>query len=374
MHTAVSARGVAAIMHVVGTRPNFVKAAPVVRALADRGVEPMVVHTGQHYDALLSDALFTELDLPEPVDNLGVGSGSHAQQTAALLIGLEEVMVRRDPDLVVVYGDVNSTMAAALVAAKLRIPVVHVESGLRSFDDDMPEEINRRITDQLASLLLTTSADADENLQREGRAADQIRLVGNTMIDSLERARPALDPDGAARAAGIVGRDWVLVTLHRPSNVDDPDRSTALVGHLNDLAERAPVILPLHPRTRARWVQAGVSPSPRVAVIDPLPYGQFLSFLAGARLVITDSGGVQEESTVLGVPCLTVRRSTERPVTVTEGTNRLVDVAGLTSAALAALADESPATPRRPPLWDGRAGERAADAILDFARSLRKAR
>jgi UDP-N-acetylglucosamine 2-epimerase (non-hydrolysing) len=357
------------IMHVVGARPNFVKAAPVVHALQERGVAPVIVHTGQHYDALLSDAFFVDLELPAPVENLGVGSGSHAHQTAALLLGLDGALDRCDPAIVVVYGDVNSTMAAALVAAKRQIPVVHVEAGLRSFDTSMPEEINRRVTDQLASLLLTTSTDAGENLRREGRSADSIRFVGNTMIDSLDRARARLDPHGAARDLGVGGNDWVLATLHRPSNVDESTRSRALLAALEIIARQCPVVFPVHPRTRARWADDGVTPGAGIVVVDPLPYGRFLSVLAGSRLVITDSGGVQEESTVLGVPCLTVRATTERPVTIERGTNQLVAVENLVSVATAIVERAAPRDGQRPPLWDGHAGERAAEAILEFVRT-----
>jgi len=354
------------LVHVVGARPNFVKAAPVIRALAAAGVEQRVVHTGQHYDDALSGVFFAELELPEPDLNLGVGSGSHARQTAALLVALEEAFASLGPALVVDYGDVNSTLAAALVAAKLQIPQAHVESGLRSFDMEMPEEINRRVADALADLCFATSADAVDNLRREGVPAERIHLVGNSMIDSLEVVRSRLDPSGAQASVGLPDGPYGVVTLHRPGNVDEPGRTRALVDGLAASAAQVPLVFPVHPRGRAALGAAGLADVRGLHLVEPLGYLAFLSLLAGAALVVTDSGGVQEETTIFGVPCLTVRPNTERPVTITHGTNRLIEPDTLAAAVAATLAAGRPAPGRpskRPPLWDGRAGERIA-AVL----------
>lgn len=355
------------IVHVTGARPNFPKAAPVIAALERRGVVQKLVHTGQHYDDALSRVFLTELGLPTPDFDLGIGSGSHAVQTAAALTGLEALFRAEKPALVVVYGDVNSTLAAALAAAKLGIPVAHVEAGLRSFDDTMPEEINRRLTDQLCSLLFTTSADADGHLLREGVASSRVHLVGNPMIDTLLRHLPTLpSPADALESLGSLGPagEFVVATLHRPANVDSAASASRLVGMLRALAARVPVVLPLHPRGRAGL--APVLDLPGVTVTDPLPYRAFLGLVAGSVAVVTDSGGVQEETTVLGVPCLTLRPNTERPVTITHGTNRLVTVDDVLLAVAAARSAPGPrpAPPEaRPPLWDGAAGERIADVV-----------
>jgi UDP-N-acetylglucosamine 2-epimerase (non-hydrolysing) len=347
----------------VGARPNFVKAAPVIRALARAGVLQRVVHTGQHYDAALSGVFFEELALPEPDRNLGVGSGSHARQTAALLVALEEAFEAEQPALVVVYGDVNSTLAAALVAAKMHLPQAHVEAGLRSFDMEMPEEVNRRVADAFADLCFATSADGVANLRREGVAEDRIHLVGNSMIDSLEVARPRLDPVRARVAAGLRDGPFGVVTLHRPGNVDEPGRTQILVDGLAEAAARLPLVFPVHPRGRAALEAAGLGGVPGIRMIEPLGYLAFLSLVAGSAVVVTDSGGVQEETTILGIPCLTVRPNTERPVTITHGTNRLVGPAEIPAAVAAALEAGSPGS-RRPPLWDGHAGERIADVLI----------
>jgi UDP-N-acetylglucosamine 2-epimerase (non-hydrolysing) len=351
------------VVYVVGARPNYIKVAPVYAALGGRDtVEQHLVHTGQHYDALLKDVFFSELPLPRPDHELHVGSGSHGQQTAAALAGLEELFFKLQPDLVVVPGDVNSTLAGALAAVKLGIPVCHLEAGLRSFDRTMPEEHNRRLTDHVSTLLLTHSTDADENLRREGIADEGIRFVGNTMIDSLRAALPAAEEAAHWTAYGLQRGQYVLVTLHRPALVDDP----ALLGRTMTALERVgrtlPVLFPVHPRTRARLDGEWVPTTSTVLLVPPLPYHAFLSLEAGAGAVVTDSGGVQEETTALGVPCFTLRANTERPVTVTLGTNTIL---GLEPEAVVRVPDllRSPKRGQTPPLWDGEAGARAADQI-----------
>jgi UDP-N-acetylglucosamine 2-epimerase (non-hydrolysing) len=356
------------ILHVVGARPNFMKAAPVLRAM---GAHPRVcqtlVHTGQHYDAGMSAVFFKQLEMPEPDCNLGVGSGSHAQQTAAVMVALEPVLIEHKPELVLVYGDVNSTVAAALVCAKLGLRVGHVEAGLRSRDRSMPEEINRLLTDQLSDLLFTPSADAGENLRCEGVEASRIHLVGNVMIDTLVRLLPCAEE----RFPADLPKPYVLVTLHRPSNVDDIAWLRELVAALVDLAGRASVVFPVHPRTRQQLDAIGPSPrTERVRLLEPLPYLEFLALQRRAAVVITDSGGIQEETTFLGVPCLTVRENTERPITITHGTNQIVgrDLRRLRAAAEQIIAkgsgQKAPAEPCRVPLWDGHAAERIAQIIL----------
>jgi UDP-N-acetylglucosamine 2-epimerase (non-hydrolysing) len=351
------------VLHVLGARPNFVKAAPVVRALGELGVRQGIIHTGQHYDALMSDVFFADLGLPDPVANLGVGSGSHAKQTAALLVGLEEVVTEQEPDLVVVYGDVNSTLAAILVCAKLGVPTAHVEAGLRSFDRGMPEEVNRVVTDALADLLFATSPEALSYLASEGVPASKVHLVGNPMIDSLFSALPKLDPAPVVARLGLPER-YAVATLHRPANVDTPEAAKELVDAVLAVASRIPIVVPIHPRGRVRLAEAGLVDGESIRVVDPLGYVDFLSLVRGAALVVTDSGGVQEETTMLGVPCLTVRPNTERPITITHGTNRLVTPALLPAAAEKALADGA-ATPagELPVLWDGQAGPRIATVI-----------
>jgi UDP-N-acetylglucosamine 2-epimerase (non-hydrolysing) len=351
------------VLHVLGARPNFVKAAPVVRALGELGVRQGIIHTGQHYDALMSDVFFADLGLPEPVANLAVGSGTHARQTAALLVGLEDTFQEQSPDLVVVYGDVNSTLAAILVCAKLGIPSAHVEAGLRSFDRGMPEEVNRIVTDSLSDLLFATSPEALSHLAAEGVPAAKVHLVGNPMIDSLFSALPSLDPAPVVARLGLPER-YAVATLHRPANVDTPEAAQELVSAVLEVSRQIPLVVPIHPRGRTRLAEAGLVDSPSVRVVDPLGYVDFLSLVRGAALVVTDSGGVQEETTMLGVPCLTVRPNTERPITITHGTNRLVTPALLPAAAEKALADGA-ITPSgsQPPLWDGAAGPRIARVI-----------
>jgi UDP-N-acetylglucosamine 2-epimerase (non-hydrolysing) len=315
------------ILSVVGARPNFMKLAPVDRVLRERpDARHIIVHTGQHYDVVMSEAFFKDLGIPEPHHNLGVGSGSHAQQTAAITQRFEPIAIAERPDLVLVYGDVNSTVAAALVAAKLSSEVGHVEAGLRSGDWTMPEEINRVVTDRLSQLLFTPSPDADENLRAEGVASDRIHFVGNVMIDSLlhvlQRALEMSAPD----LHGVGPRQYALVTLHRPSNVDDPATLSELLGALDELSRKGPVLFPVHLRTRQKMDDFGLAHQRRndVRLMEPVRYVEMLSLIAGAALVITDSGGLQEETCYLGIPCLTARPNTERPVTIRSGTNRLV--------------------------------------------------
>jgi UDP-N-acetylglucosamine 2-epimerase (non-hydrolysing) len=363
------------IVSVVGARPNFVKLAPVARALAARraaGVEHIVVHTGQHYDALMSDAFFTDLAIPAPDHNLGVGSGAHGQQTAAVLAGFEPLCAELRPDWVLVYGDVNSTVAAALAAVKLGVRVAHVEAGLRSRDRTMPEEHNRVVTDHLADLLLTPSRDAIENLRQEGIPAKRIAFVGNVMIDSLEWVLPRARALDTARSMKLAAGEFVLVTLHRPSNVDDPAVFGPLCDALADIARARAVVFPIHPRSRGRLAEWGLAERlGSVRLVDPVPYLAMLSLTESAGLVITDSGGVQEETTHLGVPCLTVRPNTERPITIAEGTNRLV--ASTRADVVAAARNGKPRGrqdgARRPiERWDGRAGERIAEVLVEGKR------
>ena len=354
------------LLHIVGARPNFPKLAPVYRALRARGaagadVRQLVVHTGQHYDERLSAGFFRDLDIPAPDVNLTVGSASHAVQTARIMERLEPVLMEERPDWLVVYGDVNSTLAAAVVAAKLGVRVAHVEAGLRSGDRAMPEEINRLVTDRLADLLLTPSRDADVTLRAEGEPEEEIVFVGNVMVDSLLHALPRAQATGYAAGVGADGRH-VAVTLHRPSNVDDAGRLGALADALRTLAAERPVLFPAHPRTRARLAEFGIDLGD-VRVLDPIGYHEMLDLVAGAHAVVTDSGGLQEETTALNVPCFTVRDNTERPVTVTEGTNTLVRDLSTIPALVAAAS--RPAAPRRPEGWDGHAGERVAAALLD---------
>jgi UDP-N-acetylglucosamine 2-epimerase (non-hydrolysing) len=338
------------------------KAAPVLHALRTRnGMRQTLVHTGQHYDKNLSDVFFSQLEIPAPDVNLGVGSGTHARQTADIMTGFEPVLMERKPDMVLVYGDVNSTVAAALVCAKLLIPVAHVEAGLRSFDRTMPEEVNRIVTDRLADLLFTPSEDGDQNLLREGISPKKIHRVGNVMIDSLVRLLPAAE---RCPANGLPDR-FALVTLHRPSNVDDGETLKSILASLAAVSEQLNVVFPVHPRTRARIAELGVGiQNDQLHLIEPVPYIEFLALQKRATAVITDSGGIQEETTYLQAPCLTLRSNTERPITVSMGTNTLVgqNSEKLASELTAILAGRG----KRgsiPPLWDGHAGERIADVL-----------
>ncbi len=350
------------VAHVVGARPNFMKAAPVVRALGRRGVEQILIHTGQHYDQAMSGVFFGELDLPEPDINLNVGSGTHAAQTAAIMVELDRVFVDLAPALIVVYGDVNSTLAAAIVGAKRLLPIAHVEAGLRSFDHTMPEEINRRVTDLLSELLFVTSPEAIDNLRNEGRGAAGIEFVGNPMIDTLLDNIERFDVAAARRAQDLTG-PYVVATLHRPSNVDTPEVADRIVAMLEAVSRILPVVLPLHPRGLATLTAAGLATGPRLQVIEPLGYVPFLSLVRGASAVVTDSGGIQEETTILRIPCLTVRPNTERPITITQGTNRLVAPEEVADAVRAIVEGPPAARLSAPPLWDGHAGERIATII-----------
>jgi UDP-N-acetylglucosamine 2-epimerase (non-hydrolysing) len=351
------------ILHVVGARPNFMKLAPVHAALAKRdGVRQSIVHTGQHYDEKMSDVFFRELGMPEPDVNLEVGSGSHAQQTAQIISRFEPVVAQQRPDLVMVYGDVNSTLAAVIVCSKLLIKTAHVEAGLRSGDMTMPEEVNRLVTDRLSDMLFTPSSDGDENLVQEGVAREKIHLVGNVMIDTLIRLLPQ-----ARVPAEWEGKDYVLATLHRPSNVDDEISLRDLARAFSEISTEIPILFPVHPRTRERLRNLSIDfGGGQVHLVEPLGYLDFLALQSRAKLVITDSGGVQEETTYLRVPCLTVRENTERPVTVTIGTNMLIgrDPQRLIDESRNVLRGEG----KRgdvPPLWDGKASERIADIVVN---------
>jgi UDP-N-acetylglucosamine 2-epimerase (non-hydrolysing) len=358
---------------IVGARPNYMKMAPLIRAFAAEAALPgsVLIHTGQHYDIGMNDRLFQDLGLPEPDLNLGVGSGTHAVQTAEVMRRIEPVLDAARPACVVVVGDVNSTLAVTLVAAKKLIPVVHVEAGLRSFDRSMPEEINRILTDQIADLLYTTERSAADNLRREGVADERIAFVGNVMIDSLmEHVRGAVPPRASLLRAGIdpalvdAPGGFAAVTLHRPSNVDEPGALAECLGILSDVARELPVLWPVHPRTAAnieKFGLASLARHPRIALLPPQGYLEMLGLLVASKVVLTDSGGIQEETTALAVPCLTMRDNTERPITIAEGTNTLVgrDRRAIL-AAVAEILDSGGKRGRRPELWDGHAAARIA--------------
>jgi UDP-N-acetylglucosamine 2-epimerase (non-hydrolysing) len=362
------------IMIVAAARPNFMKVAPIVKQLRSRTAERaadgrehecVLVHTGQHYDASMSDVFFEELGIPVPAVNLGVGSGSHAQQVAGVMLKFEELCQHMAPDWVLVVGDVNSTMACTLVCAKLGIKTAHIEAGLRSFDRSMPEEINRLVTDALADLLFTTSVDADANLLREGVDASRIHLVGNVMIDSLvdnlDQARQSKLP----QSLGLDAKQFAYVTLHRPSNVDGRGRLRTIMASLSEISRRLPVVFPIHPRTRKKLDEFGLAAATdaRLHLIEPIGYHDSLCLTESARFVLTDSGGIQEESTYLRTPCLTLRPNTERPITVTVGTNRLTDLDRLQHDVEVILGSPAPsgAVPR---YWDGQAAGRIVDVLL----------
>jgi len=354
------------ILAVVGARPNFMKVAPIWRELSSRGsCELTLVHTGQHYDDNMSKVFFDDLELPRPDVYLGVGSGSHAEQTARVMVEFEKVLAARRPDLVVVVGDVNSTMACTLVAVKLGCAVAHVEAGLRSFDRRMPEEINRMVTDILADLLFTTSPEAETNLLREGVGAEKIHFVGNVMIDSLRFYDAAAERSTILEDLGVEKRAYGLVTLHRPSNVDDPAVFGPIMEGLVTVGKKLPLLFPVHPRTRKVIEKTGLDvPEGAVRLLPPVGYLDFLKLMKYSFIVLTDSGGIQEETTALGIPCLTVRENTERPVTIHIGTNILVgmDRDRIVAEARRVLKDGVAGT-RIPDLWDGRAAVRIADII-----------
>jgi UDP-N-acetylglucosamine 2-epimerase (non-hydrolysing) len=358
------------IINVVGARPNFMKVAPLVDAMKRREHEftPLVVHTGQHYDAMMSDAFFKDLELPEPDLYLSVGSASHAAQTAAVMQRFEPVVVQEQPDWVLVVGDVNSTLACALVCVKLGVKVAHVEAGLRSRDRSMPEEINRLLTDQISDLLFTPSQDADENLRAEGIPDERIRFVGNIMIDSLNKQLARAKDSNVREDLAVAERDYAVLTLHRPSNVDDRETLKRILGALEAIGKRVPIIFPVHPRTRKMMTELGLEAASDsgLRLIEPLGYLDFLRLYSGARLVLTDSGGIQEETTVLGIPCVTLRENTERPITVEMGTNTIVgtDPQKITKAAFAAIDQGPPRSHRIPPLWDGHTADRILDSLL----------
>jgi len=362
------------IINVAGARPNFMKIAPLVSAMKRRSADfhSILVHTGQHYDASMSQAFFRDLEMPEPDIDLGVGSASHAVQTAGIIQAFEPVVLSEKPDWVVVVGDVNSTMACSLVCAKLDVKVAHVEAGLRSRDRTMPEEINRVLTDQIADLLFTPSSDADANLIAEGIPRERICLVGNIMIDSLlgnlERAKRST----ARMDLGLQGKDYAVLTLHRPSNVDEVASFSRILDALEEIARRVPIVFPAHPRTVKMIAELGLAArfesNRDLRLIEPLGYLDFLQLLSGARLVLTDSGGIQEEATVLGIPCVTLRENTERPITVEMGTNTIAgtNTAKIVEAARHALDNPSDKSSLRvPPLWDGHTADRILDALLE---------
>jgi UDP-N-acetylglucosamine 2-epimerase (non-hydrolysing) len=359
------------VLTIVGARPNFMKAAPIHRAFEARGVPHEIIHTGQHYDDNMSKVFFDDLGMPKPSVYLGVGSGSHAVQTANVMIGLEKVFLERKPRLVNVVGDVNSTMAAALVASKLLIPVAHVEAGLRSRDWTMPEEVNRAVTDVLSDLLLTPSPDANENLIAEGKPRERIVLVGNVMIDTLFMHLPKAKERDVPKEMRLEHGSYAVLTMHRPSNVDVPETFARILTALLDIQERVPIVFPIHPRTRKRMQETDIGKrfeaARNIRLTEPLGYIEFMSLTARARFVITDSGGLQEESTALGIPCLTIRENTERPITVDEGTNVVVgtDDARIKAEAHAILDGRSKAG-RTPALWDGKTSERIAGAVMAF--------
>jgi UDP-N-acetylglucosamine 2-epimerase (non-hydrolysing) len=355
---------------IVGARPNFMKIAPILRAMRPRPeLRPTLIHTGQHYDAGMSDVFLRELEIGEPDLHLGVGSGSQAVQTGKVMVAFEAVMERERADLVLVVGDVNSTLACSLVAAKAEIPVAHVEAGLRSFDRSMPEEINRIVTDSLSTWLFTTSPDADENLQREGASPGKIHRVGNVMIDTLMAFAERAEGSPVREQLRLEG-EYALLTLHRPSNVDGAGSLRGIFRGLEALARRIPVIFPVHPRTARMLKEFGIATEfPGFRVIEPLGYLDFIHLERHARLVLTDSGGIQEETTVLGVPCLTLRNNTERPITLTQGTNVLVgnDPDRIVAEAMKVVDGEG--RPHRvPDLWDGKAAERIAEILAGEAR------
>ena len=376
------------IICVVGARPNFMKAAPVLEALFKRqDMDAKLIHTGQHYDRQMSELFFEELGLPRPHLDLQVGSGSHGEQTGQIMIRFEPVLKQEQPDLVMVFGDVNSTVAASLCAAKLNIPVAHVEAGLRSFDRSMPEEVNRIVTDHLSDYLFVTEPSGRKNLLREGIPEDNIFFVGNVMVDTLLKHRERAKERHYEEKIGLTPGTYGIVTLHRPSNVDVPEALAEIVAAVKDLSEALPLVFPCHPRTRRRLESSSSrhmvgkdgpdqeQMKGRLVVTDPLGYLDFLSLMSGARLVLTDSGGIQEETTVLGIPCLTLRANTERPVTIEQGTNVLVDHSrDRILAAASKVLNGTPPQGRLPDLWDGKAAERIAGILATTVLTARRSK
>src|SRR5829696_6021252 len=362
------------ILNIVGARPNFMKIAPIVREMRRRDSEflPLIVHTGQHYDETMSDSFFRDLGIPKPDFHLEVGSHSHAVQTARIMTAFEPVILQEKPDWVLVVGDVNSTIACALVCTKLGVKVAHVEAGLRSRDRTMPEEINRLLTDQIADLLFTPSHDADENLIAEGIPRERIRFVGNVMIDSLQKNLNVARELRTREELGLAGVDYALLTLHRPSNVDLRESFERILSALEVIASKLPIVFPVHPRTRKTISELGLSARvnaiKNLRIVDPLGYLDFLSLSSSARFVLTDSGGIQEETTALGIPCLTLRENTERPITVEMGTNVVVgtDTTKIIAAATATLNGSAKKSVLPPPLWDGHTSERILDALEEY--------
>lgn len=361
------------VLNIVGARPNFMKIAPLVHAMTERAdaITQRLIHTGQHYDFNLSDAFFRDLDVLPPHINLDVGSGSHSEQTAKIMLAFERVVEDQRPDWVMVVGDVNSTLACSLVAVKMGVRVAHVEAGLRSFDRTMPEEINRLLTDAIADLLLTPSSDADENLAREGISAEKIKLVGNVMIDSLVENLTKASRSDILKYLDLDKMSYGVVTLHRPACVDHPSALKGVFGALCEISRELPLIFPVHPRTRSRMEEFGLDPTAQsggaLRLIEPLGYLDFLHLYRNSKIVLTDSGGIQEETTYLGIPCLTLRENTERPITVTLGTNRLVglDPRAILESAREVLTGTSEHGHGIPPLWDGHAAPRIVKALLD---------
>ena len=361
------------VLNIVGARPNFMKIAPIVREMKrrEREFQPLIVHTGQHYDATMSDSFFADLNIPKPDYHLEIGSHSHAVQTANIMTAFEPVILQEKPDWVLVVGDVNSTIACALVCSKLGVRVAHVEAGLRSGDLTMPEEINRLLTDRISDLLLTPSPDGDENLLKEGIAPEKIKFVGNVMIDSLFYSLKLAENSTIRKDLSLDGKDYAVLTLHRPSNVDERETFAELLDALVEISEKIPIIFPAHPRTKSNIEKFGFTEkikTSKIKLIEPLGYLDFLRLYSGAKLVLTDSGGLQEETTALGIPCLTLRENTERPITIELGTNILVGTnrAKITQAAFDILSRKQIQDAKIPPLWDGKTAERICDCLLEM--------
>lgn len=364
---------------IVAARPNFMKIAPLYHALkAEAWANPVIVHTGQHYDINMSDNFFTDLKLPEPDIHLEVGSGTHAEQTGRVMIAYEEILKKETPELTVVVGDVNSTIACAMACAKLHYPadskishsrtkIAHLEAGLRSFDRDMPEEINRILTDTIADVLWTPSIDGDENLKNEGVSPEKIVRIGNIMIDSLEMMRETIELQNVCEEFKLTKSEYAVVTLHRPSNVDNPVKLKEICTMLNEISELIPIVFPLHPRTKKNLEECGfmqlISDNKQIVLVEPQSYIRFMNLVFNCRLVITDSGGIQEETTYIGTPCLTIRPNTERPITITQGTNQLCKIGDVNNQVQKILSAKTSTDYKAPDLWDGHAADRAVQSI-----------